>query len=455
MENGRPQGGCAGSGKADEVGELINGFTGFARKEALGVSRYARDERSRSDESDDGNDSPAGEDKPSFDPDKLRLIPATDRRWSWVEIDLAAIRHNAAEVKRRIGRNCRLMAVVKADAYGHGAVRCAKTALNSGAEYLGVATVQEAIELREGLVNAPVLVLSEPPLEAIPLLLAYKVMPSIYSPEFAIQYAEAADSFGLRAPFHLAVNTGMNRIGVHHEEVVAFMRQVNFHRALDLVGTFTHFATADCAETLDFNTQARRFVEAVNALRAAGINPGIVHAANSAAAIRYPDVHFDMVRLGISLYGFHPCQQTRGTIDLRPAMSVHARITDARLVPMSEGVSYGLNYRSPGSVKICTVPIGYADGLRRGLSGRTDFIVDGQRLHQVGNICMDQCMFEVDMRTYGMRPKVDPQIGDEVVIVGRQGDSVVTIDDMANTLGTIQHEIAIGFGCSRMPRVYV
>ena len=122
-------------------------------------------------------------------------------------------------------------------------------------------------------------------------------------------------------------------------------------------------------------------------------------------------------------------------IDLRPAMSVHARITDARLVPMSEGVSYGMNYRSPGSVKICTVPIGYADGLRRGLSGCTDFIVEGQRFRQVGNICMDQCMFEVDLRTYGARRKVDPQIGDEVIVVGRQGDSVVTIDDMANSAG--------------------
>ena len=221
------------------------------------------------------------------------------------------------------------------------------------------------------------------------------------------------------------------------------------------MGTFTHFATADCAETLDFQIQVKRFIEAVNALRVAGIDPGIVHAANSAAAIRYPDVQFDMVRLGISLYGFHPCQQTRTMIDLRPAMSVHARITDARLVPMSEGVSYGMNYRSPGSVKICTVPIGYADGLRRGLSGCTDFIVEGQRFPQVGTICMDQCMFEVDLRTYGARRKVDPQIGDEVIIVGRQGDSVVTIDDLANRLGTVQHEVAIGFGCSRMPRVYV
>lgn len=391
---------------------------------------------------------------PRFDPDKLARIPEVDRRWAWVEIDLNAIRHNASAVKKMIGSGRHMMAVVKADAYGHGAVRVAKTALNSGADYLGVATVDEGIKLREGLVNAPVLMLAEPPASAIPLLLAYKIMPAVYSPEFAIKYAEAADSMGLRAPYHLAINTGMNRIGVRWDEVVNFMHQIGFHRALELEGVFTHFATADCPETLDFHIQAKRYIEAVEALRAAGINPGIVHCANSAAAIRYPDVRFDMVRLGIGLYGYQPCPETTPLIELRPAMSVHARITDTRLVPMSEGVSYGLNYRSPGSVKICTVPVGYGDGLRRGLSSRTDFLVDGVRCRQVGNICMDQCMFEVDLRSYARRRRVDPQVGDEVLIVGQQGDAMVTIEEMCETLNTIPHELCIGFA-QRMPRYYV
>ncbi len=394
---------------------------------------------------------PAGE-PPRFDPERLAHIPEVDRRWSWVEIDLNAIRHNASAVKRRLNPGTRLMAVVKADGYGHGAVQCAKTALNSGAEYLGVATVDEAIALREAYVNAPILVLGEPPASAIPLLLAYKIMPSIYTPEFAIRYGEAADAFGLSGPFHLKVNTGMNRIGVRYDEVVEFARQISFHRALDLVGTFTHFATADCPGTIDFERQAKRFYEAVNALRAAGINPGIVHAANSAAAIRYPEVQLDMVRLGISLYGFYPCPEAYPMIELKPAMSVKARITDVKALPVGEGVSYGLHYRSPGAVKICTLPIGYADGFRRGLSGRTDVLLAGRRFHQVGNICMDQCMFEVNLR---QRNDLDPQIGDEVVIVGEQGEAAVTIDQMAETLGTIQHEVAIGFGCSRLPRLYV
>lgn len=438
----QPQGAGSASaaGAAEGVGATANGFGLAPRSNAAAdILRFAEA-------------GTANSGKPRFDPDKLARIPEVDRRWSWVEIDLNAIRHNASVVKHSLRPGTRLMAVVKADAYGHGAVQCAKTALNSGAEYLGVATVDEAIQLREALVNAPILVLGQPPETAIPLLLAYKIMPSVYTAEFAIAYGEAADAFGSRAPFHLKVNTGMNRIGVRYDEVVDFVRQISFHRALDMEGTFTHFATADCPGTIDFDRQVKRFAEAVNALRAAGINPGIVHAANSAAAIRYPDVQLDMVRLGISLYGFYPCPEAYPLIELKPAMAVKARITDVKTLPVGEGVSYGLHYRSPGAVKVCTLPIGYADGFRRGLSGRTDVLLGGRRFHQVGNICMDQCMFEVNLR---QRNDLDPQIGDEVTIVGEQGEASVTIDQMAETLGTIQHEVAIGFGCSRLPRIYV
>ncbi len=390
----------------------------------------------------------------SFDPDKLRLIPDTDRRWAWTEIDLNALRHNVASLKRHVGPGVRVMAVVKADGYGHGAVRCAKTALNSGAEYLGVATVNEAIELREALVNAPILVLSQPPDEAIPLLLAYKVMPSVYTPDFAIRYAEAADAFGIRAPYHLAVNTGMNRIGVRHDQVVEFLSQVSFHRALDLVGTFTHFATADAPETLDFHIQTKRFLEAIQGMRVAGVDPGIIHAANSAAAIRYPR---RALRHGAPRHrALRPAPVPGNAHDDRPqARHERARARDRRAARSHER---GRELRHELPQPRQREDLHRARGLRRrpapGALGRTDFIVSGQRFRQVGNICMDQCMFEVDMRIYGTRRRVDPQIGDEVVLVGRQGDSVVTLDDMANTLGTIHYELSIGFA-QRMPRVYV
>lgn len=395
---------------------------------------------------------PSSEPEP-FNDEKLANIAKRDRRWSWVEISLAAIRHNVIEVKRKLKPGTKLMAVVKADAYGHGAVQCAKAALSSGADTLGVATIDEGIELREAGITAPILMFGEPPLQAIPLLLKHRITPSVYTPDFAIAYAEVADAHGMTAPYHLAINTGMNRIGVRHDEVVQFMTRIHFHRALEMTGVFTHFATADCEESLDFQIQLRRFVDALTAMHEAGIDLGIVHCANSAAILRYPHTHFDMVRLGISLYGFHPCPATYGTIDLWPAMSVHARITDVRSLPMSEGVSYGMHYRSPGSVKVCTLPLGYADGFQRCLSGKADVLLEGQRCHQVGNICMDQCMFEVDQRLRANKPRLDPKIGDEVIIVGTQGQGVITIDELAERAGTIQHEIAIGFS-HRMPRYW-
>lgn len=396
----------------------------------------------------------ADESGAQFDYEELAQISETDKRWSWVEIDLGAIHHNTLAVKQLLEPGVKLMAVVKADAYGHGAVRCAKSAISAGADYLGVATVDEAVELREAGIGTPILVLAEPPAATIPLLLAYRIMPSVYTAEFAVQYAEAADSIGLRAPYHLKVNTGMNRIGVRFDEVIEFMRRVSFHRALELVGTFTHFATADAADTMEFNIQATHFVETIAEMRAFGIDPGIVHAANSAAIIRYPEVHFDMVRLGISLYGYYPCPETYGLIDLVPAMSVHARITQVKTVPVGEGVSYGLLHRSGGFSKICTLPLGYADGYRRGLSDRIDVIMDGMKHPQVGAICMDQSMFEVDLRTRRTSGRLEPQIGDEVMVVGEAGNAVVTIDEMAELLDTVPHEICIGFGSSRLPRIY-
>ena len=419
--------------------EIINGFTGFAKKD----SGFTMPKNAKT---------PEGT-VVAFTPEELADIDDRDRRWSWVEINLRAIQQNTLTIKHRLRPNTKLMAVVKADAYGHGAVRCAKASLSAGADWLGVSTVNEGIELRQAGINAPILILAEPPMEAIPLLLSYKITPAVFHPEFAIAYGEAADRHGMRAPYHLAVNSGMNRIGVRHDEVLEFMQQVAFHRALDLEGTFTHFATADCEETFDFKIQVRRFTEAINAMKAAGINPGIVHAANSAAIIRYPETHFDMVRLGISLYGFHPCKETRRLIRLHPAMTVKARITEVKTVPMSEGVSYGMHYRSPGSVKICTLPVGYADGYRRGLSGRVHVVLDGRRFPQVGNICMDQCMFEVDLRSQGGLHRVDPRIGDIVTLVGAEGDAFVTIDEQADICGTIQHEIAIGYSL-RMPRYW-
>lgn len=313
----------------------MEGFNAFgigAAGRSQDVSNWLRDA------ADSADAAPASD----LSPEALGAIAGPERRWSWVEVDMAAIRNNIAVARRRLKPGTRLCAVVKADAYGHGAVEVARQAISAGAYQAAVATVSEGVELREAGITAPILLLSEPPVQAIPLLLGHNIMPSVYTVEFAVAYGEAADAHGMRAPFHLAVNTGMNRIGVRFDQVPEFLRQISFHRALEHVGTFTHFATADCSETLDFRMQFRRFTQMISALRSTGVNPGLVHCANSAALLRYPETHLDMARLGISLYGFHPCPETRGYFDLRPAMSVHARITAVNTPPMSEGVSLRL-----------------------------------------------------------------------------------------------------------------
>jgi len=424
------------------VQDLPNGFTGFSnRKNTASNYQYSRSVEAASHE------------VKHYSADEVNAIDERDRRWAWVEIDRSAIQYNVMQTKRLLPNNCRLMAVVKADAYGHGSVEVAKAACSAGASYLGVATVDEAIKLRQADFREPILILSQPPAEAIPLLLFYNIYPAVYTTEFAIAYGEAADAHGMKAPYHLAINSGMNRIGVRHNDVVEFLTQVGFHRALQLEGCFTHFATADAPETLDFQIQINHFVDALRAIEAAGFNPGIVHCDNSAATYRYPKTNFDMVRLGIAMYGYQPAPDTHRIIDLRPAMTVHARITQVMTVPMSEGVSYGMNYRSPGSVKICTVPVGYADGLMRLLSGKINFAYQNRSVHQVGNICMDQCMFEVDLRSRSTMPTLDPHIGDEVLIAGPHDVVDCSIDTMANRAATIPYELICNFS-RRMPRFY-
>lgn len=390
-----------------------------------------------------------------FNLEELDTIPEINRRWSWVEVDLSAIKSNVLAIRQSLSPDTIFMAVVKANAYGHGAVETTKAAISAGAGYAGVATVDEAVELRRGGIDIPILILSEPPISAIPFLLAYDVMPSVSTMEFAVRYAEAADSISAKAPYHLKINTGMNRIGVRHDEVKDFLRTISFHRALQLVGTFTHFATADTDDTMDFKLQKQRFESAIADIRSLGISPGIIHAANTAATLRYKDVQYDMVRPGLAMYGCYPSPTCYGIVNLMPAMSVKARITQVNQVPVGEGVSYGLLHRCNGFAKTCTLPLGYGDGLKRGLSGRIDVIYKGRTYPQVGNICMDQCMFEIDQRTLAGIGKIEPKVGDLVTIVGSEGDAFTTVDQMAELIHSIPYEIMIGFGDSRLPKVFV
>jgi alanine racemase len=346
------------------------------------------------------------------------------------------------------------MAVVKADGYGHGAAECARVALATGATMLGVATVDEGIALRHAGIAAPILVLAEPPRESIPLIMQHQLIVAVHDTDFVLALGEAADAQGSVAGFHLKVDTGMNRVGVHYSDAGDFLRTISFHRGLKLQGVFTHFATADDVDTYDFSVQMKRFEEALSNIRYMGFEPGIVHAANTAATMRYKQSHYDMVRIGIGMYGLHPSDVTKSMAELRPAMSVKAKVSLLKSVPVGEGVSYSFTYRSPGNVLIATLPLGYADGVSRALSNRMEVLVKGQRLPQIGNICMDMIMVEANQRGSMLNPRVNIELGDEVVIVGKSGDQVITLDDMAKVLGTINYEIACRFGM-RLGRVYL
>jgi alanine racemase len=288
-------------------------------------------------------------------------------------------------------------------------------------------------------VTAPIHVLSEPPAAAAGFVVRHGLTCGLYSRDFALALSKAASVAQTTAVFHLKLNTGMNRVGVEAAEGADFLESLRGLPGISLEGVYTHFATADIPGDWEFERQLERFSSAIAEMRLRKIDPGIVHAANSPATVLHPETHFDMVRCGVALYGLHPSEATRERVDLRPAMSVKARVTQVRRIGMGEGVSYGFTYHAGAPTTIATLPLGYADGMRRGLSNRATVLIRGRECRQVGRICMDQLMVEVPRGA-------DVGVGDEAVIVGRQGDAEISMDTQADVLGTINYEIACGYG---------
>ena len=377
-------------------------------------------------------------------------------RWAWTEIDLSAVRHNVKAFKAQLNRGVKLMCVVKADAYGHGAAQCAKAMQSVGADQFAVATVDEGVGLRCSGIESPILVLSEPPVTSIPDLVRFDIMPSVYTVDFALAYGEASAAANKVGRYHLAIDTGMTRIGVRREDLLEVRGSIDFHRGLECAGTFTHFATADVLDNWDFDLQVNRFVEAITALKNAGYELGLVHADNTPGTILHKDIQFDMVRVGIGLYGLHPSKLTIPRIDLQPVMSVRGRVTRVVYPAVGDGVGYGMTWRVPrNNIQVATVPIGYADGLARNLSNRMDVLARGSRVRQVGNICMDQFMIAVD--TTGARankPVHEIRYGDVVTLIGKDGDQEITVDEMADLRETINYEVVCNFGV-RLDKVYI
>lgn len=364
------------------------------------------------------------------------------------EVDLSAVRHNAAELRAAAGAAA-LCAVVKADGYGHGSVPVARAALEGGADWLAVALVEEALVLRDAGVDAPVLVLSEQPADALVGAARAGLTPTVYTPAGVDAAAAAAVEAGLDRPWsvHLKVDTGMHRVGCDPVDAVALARRV-LDAGLALGGTFTHLAVADEPDRPETDLQLDRFDGVLAALAGAGIDPGLRHAANSAGLLAHPRSHLDLVRPGIALYGLAPRPGLDGDLTLRPAMSVRSEVTLVKRVAAGEGVSYGLRHVFDRDAVVATVPLGYADGVTRslGLAGGC-VLIGGVRRPIRGVVTMDQFVVEV---TEG--PEV--RAGDEVVLLGRQGDDEVTADEWAGRTGTISYEVVCGFG-PRLARVHL
>jgi alanine racemase len=360
-------------------------------------------------------------------------------RWreTWVDVDLDAIRHN---VRALMPETAELMAVVKADGYGHGAVPVARAALGAGATWLGVALVEEGLVLRDAGIDAPILVLSELPRGSEPSALGAALTPSVYTAEGLGRLAEAAGRHPVAV--HVKIDTGMHRVGVHpSESTVSFVDRIA-SAGLALEAVWTHFASAEDDEVVT-KEQLARFLELVDAVRDAGHAPRLVHAANSAATILYPEAHLDLVRTGVAIYGVEPAPGLRPQAGLNPAMTWRTRVTMVKRLAAGERVSYGLRYRLDRDATVATIPVGYADGYPRALSSMADVLIGGRRCRVAGAVTMDQTT--VDCGDLDVSP------GDEVILLGRQERDEVSAAELAGLAGTLGYEIVARVG-ARVPR---
>ena len=368
---------------------------------------------------------------------------------TWAEINLDALAYNMRGIRKITDPHAKIMAVVKADAYGHGVVGCAKTLLENGADRFAVATLDEAIELRREFPDVPIMILGSSMGEEAEDIIRNNIIANVYTEEFARELSDAAVRLGSTAKVHIKLDTGMSRIGFvitdgNNGEALDEIARIYKMPGIEVEGIFSHFSTSDEADESYTRLQFKRFIAICDSLKERGIDIPIRHICNSAAIMMYPEYHLDMVRPGIILYGMYPSDEVdKKRLPLKYVMSLRALITYVKDIEAGRGVSYGKKYIAGGDERIATVPIGYADGYSRLLTGKAEIAVGNQRFPVLGRICMDQCMINV---TSGHNVKR----GDEALIFG---EGAVTVDDIAGWLGTINYEITCMLS-RRIPRVY-
>lgn len=366
---------------------------------------------------------------------------------TWAEVDLDAIAFNVRAFKRHVGDKVQVMAVVKANAYGHGAIPVAQAALQAGATCLGVHRAIEGVELRRAGSKAPILVMGYTPPSGAAMIVQHDLTPSLITREFAQAVSAEAARVGKVVPLHVKVDTGMSRYGLMPGEVVDFVQGLAALPGVKLEGLFTHFATADAADQTHVRRQLEVFRQVIAAVEGAGIHVPMRHAANSAATMTLPEAHLDAVRIGIAMYGLDPSDEWPPVFEIHPALTLKSCVSRVRELPAGAGVSYGRTFVADRSMQVALVPVGYGDGYHRILSNKGSVLIRGERAPILGRVCMDQFVVDVS----GM-PGV--QQDDEVVLVGRQGQAAIRAEEVARWAGTINYEVTTAL-LPRVVRVYV
>lgn len=365
-----------------------------------------------------------------------------------VEVNLDAIKHNVREFEKRVNdKNIEMMAAVKANAYGHGAVEVAKAAIEAGVNQLAVAFVDEGIELREAGISVPILILGYTPVEAAKDAVEYDIMMTVYRIEDLKEINENAKEIGKKARIQVKIDTGMSRIGLQEEEIVPFLEELKNMKYVEVEGIFTHYSTADEIDKTYTNMQTSLFEKAVDIAKEMGIHLPYIHSSNSAGSMELSNTFQNMVRVGIGIYGMYPSKEVDHTVvSLQPALALKSKVAHIKHAKKNRGVSYGNTYVTTGEEWIATVPIGYADGYNRQLSNKGYALINGIRVPVIGRVCMDQLMLDVT--------KAMPvHVGDEVVFYGTQGEEEIAVEEIADMLGTINYEVTCMLD-RRIPRVY-
>jgi alanine racemase len=362
---------------------------------------------------------------------------------NWVTVDTGAIRNNVRFILEHTGTQ--VMAIVKANAYGHGTIPVAKASLEAGASWCGVARYTEALELRKANIDCPILLLGYTPKETLEEMIVNQVSMTVWNPEQISLLSAAAERAGLQAKVHLKVDTGMSRIGIQPDETLALALGLSEINNLEFEGIYSHFARADELDPTSADLQWQRFQKVIAELESHEISPPITHHANSAASLTRPETSLSLVRFGIAMYGLHPSEECPLPDEFRPALSWKSILSNVKKLPPGRGVSYGHEYVTQGNERIGTIPVGYADGYRR-LKGN-QVLVGGKRVPVIGRVTMDQILVQLD-------DVPESKEGDEVILIGGQGDEWITAEDVARVWGTINYEVTCAVG-PRVPRFYI